>query len=351
MENKLLTFTYDSIFLTVTFNRSYTTPSSVSKEKQSILRRKVTEQVPFNRSYTASSVSTRKQRSVQKETVETVCKDMKNKALPDQVEAETFQTKGCQYDYVKNKTHSTKSMSFRNFVTPHKGLVLVFVNYSFPNKPLERGNDIEEIEQLFPHYGYEVHSFTDLNKEDILSKVKFFSEKENLGSFVCFLSSHGNQTSLACPDGGVVKINDILRAANTEELKDKPKVFFIDACRASLNQEIKESDYPEPPSTEYYVGFSCLASKISLVGKNSCGIYFQALIEVFKDGFSRPPKEASKTRDINHFMEKVHYRVNQQKDKQGNNYQMPIFRSTLTGKLFLQGDRDVSDTLHNISIY
>lgn len=56
-------------------------------------------------------------------------------------------------------------------------------------------------------------------------------------------------------------------------------------------------------------------------------------------------------RDINHFMAKVHHRVNKQKDKQGNNYQMPIFRSTLSGPLFLQGDGNVPDTLHNISIY
>lgn len=72
-------------------------------------------------------------------------------------------------------------------------------------------------------------------------------------------------------------------------------LFYFQLKGASLNQEIKESDYPEPPSTEYCVGISCLASNISLVGKNSCRIYFQALIEVFKDGFSRPPKEASKT--------------------------------------------------------
>lgn len=45
------------------------------------------------------------------------------------------------------------------------------------------------------------------------------------------------------------------------------------------------------------------------------------------------------SRDINHFMEKVNYRVKEQKDEQGNNYQMPIHRSTLTGKLFLQGNR------------
>lgn len=56
---------------------------------------------------------------------------------------------------------------------------------------------------------------------------------------------------------------------------------------------MKESDCPKPPSEDYYVGFSCLASKISLVGKDSCGIYFEALIEVFKDGFWRSPREES----------------------------------------------------------
>lgn len=93
----------------------------------------------------------------------------------------------------------------------------------------------EEIEQLFPDNGYEVHSFTDLNKEDILSKVKLCSEKENVDRFICFISSHGNQTSLACPDGGVVRINDILSAANTKQLENKPKVFFFDACRKYIN--------------------------------------------------------------------------------------------------------------------
>lgn len=388
----------------VNFNRSYTT--SFSKRKQRNLLKEVIEReftqeeilgvkrgeeeshVPFNRSYTASSsFSTRKQRSSWKEIEETefsqeeilgvqtseeksdasvsttkqrtshrkmkqrVCKDMKNKALPDQVEAETFQTKGYQYEYVVNKTHSTKSMSFRNYETQHEGLVLVIVNYSFPNKPLKRGQDIEEIEQLFPDYGYKVYSFTDLNEEEILNKVKFCSEKENVDRFICFISSHGNQTSLACPDGGFVRINDILSAANTKQLENKPKVFFFDACRANLNKDIKESECPEPPSEDYYVGFSCLASKISLVGKDSCGIYFEALIEVFKDGFWRSPREESTIRDINHFIEKVHHRVNKQKDKQGNTYQKPICKTTLTGKLFLQRDRNVFDTLHNISIY
>lgn len=94
----------------------------------------------------------------------------------------------------------------------------------------------EEIEQLFPDYGYKVYSFTDLNEEEILNEVKFCSEKENVDRFICFISSHGNQTSLACPDGGCVRINDILSAANTKQLENKPKVFFFDACRKYINR-------------------------------------------------------------------------------------------------------------------
>lgn len=51
------------------------------------------------------------------------------------------------------------------------------------------------------------------------------------GSLICFLSSHGDQTSLMCPNGDDVEIDDILKAANTDKLRNLPKVFFIDACR------------------------------------------------------------------------------------------------------------------------
>lgn len=89
----------------------------------------------------------------------------------------------------------------------------------------------EKIEKLFKNHGYKVKSYTNIDEEKILKKVKDFSNTKNIDRFICFLSSHGNETSLACPDGGVVLINDILSAANTKQLENKPKVFFIDACR------------------------------------------------------------------------------------------------------------------------
>lgn len=94
----------------------------------------------------------------------------------------------------------------------------------------------EKINRLFSKQNYEVRSFTNKSKKDILEIINHYSSKSDSKSLVCFLSSHGDQTSLACPvkedsDESSVKILDILKSANTEELRDRPKLFFIDACR------------------------------------------------------------------------------------------------------------------------
>lgn len=90
---------------------------------------------------------------------------------------------------------------------------------------------IEKIKKLFTTYGYEVRCFTNLSREEILAKVGLYSCRGNSNSLICFISSHGDQTSLACPDGEVVQIFDILKKAETKQLEKCPKVFFFDACR------------------------------------------------------------------------------------------------------------------------
>lgn len=61
-------------------------------------------------------------------------------------------------------------------------------------------------------------------------------------------------------------------------------------------RRVEEKHIPEPPSTEYFIGFSCLGSKSSTqIGSKSCGIYIEALLKVFKDGFGRPSIEYGKS--------------------------------------------------------
>lgn len=94
----------------------------------------------------------------------------------------------------------------------------------------------EKIRNLFSKHNYQVRSFTNQTQKGILKIIHHYSTKTDSESLVCFLSSHGNQTSLKCSvqkkdDEKSVKISDILQIANTKELYDCPKIFFINACR------------------------------------------------------------------------------------------------------------------------
>lgn len=50
------------------------------------------------------------------------------------------------------------------------------------------------------------------------------------------------------------------------------------------------------PSSEYFIGFSSLPTTKSWLNRDekSCGFYFKAIVEVFKDAFWRLPIEESK---------------------------------------------------------
>lgn len=87
------------------------------------------------------------------------------------------------------------------------------------------------INELFSPYGYEVRLFYNKDKEYILETIEYYARKRDSGSLICFMSSHGDQTSLLCPNGEDVQIIDILKRAKTKELESCPKVFFFDACR------------------------------------------------------------------------------------------------------------------------
>lgn len=72
-------------------------------------------------------------------------------------------------------------------------------------------------------------------------------------------------------------------------------LFIFSLGTMSGDGTIHGTDIPEPPDTEYYVGLSSLNLTTSKVcGTESCGVYFETLITVFKDGFWRPKWEDKK---------------------------------------------------------
>lgn len=231
-----------------------------------------------------------------------------------------------------------------------KGHVLVFINYEFPGtklKTLKRGDDIKEIETLFTEQKYKVEGYYNQTKSQILKTVTSYASKANSGQLICFLSSHGDATSLACyapdeHDERTVNIIDILRAADTKERENCPKIFFIDACRSDPKRDIDAKEIPDVPAGKFVVGFSCLNLTSSQVGAKSCGVYIETLIKVFKNGFRRKRQEHGKVRDLHHFHKKVQHIFNKEQNKNPNNgkktAQIPVLKSSIAGHVFLHID-------------
>lgn len=72
----------------------------------------------------------------------------------------------------------------------------------------------------------------------MLKHVQRYAKKAGSNCFICFISSHGDLSSIECVEkkrsreDTSVEIEDLFEAANTKQLKGRPKLFFIDACRS-----------------------------------------------------------------------------------------------------------------------
>jgi len=75
-------------------------------------------------------------------------------------------------------------------------------------------------------------------------KVNF----NNYSCFMAFIMSHGNEKGITGTDGSSVKVNTLasyIASKKCEGLKDKPKIFFIQACRGP---NYMVSDYSGAPT-------------------------------------------------------------------------------------------------------
>ncbi|XP_052092692.1 caspase-7-like [Mytilus californianus] len=122
----------------------------------------------------------------------------------------------------------------------------------FKNRPGDN-EDFKHMLEIFKELEFDVHPYRNLTSTEISKRAKEVSEMskihEKSDCFACVIASHGEEIELETEknihikehvivgiDGQVVKTRDIVEmfnADNCKELKDKPKFFFIQACRTS----------------------------------------------------------------------------------------------------------------------
>ena len=131
-------------------------------------------------------------------------------------------------------------MYHMNAVPPH-GKAIVIVNDTFtPNPELVlrpragAKRDMDLFRQTFQHLGYSVEAYpnlTSVQMHQVIAKVSAENHDAH-DSFVCCISTHGDEENVYGADGvGVKRVELIQAVKQSATLLEKPKMFFLQACR------------------------------------------------------------------------------------------------------------------------
>jgi hypothetical protein len=216
-----------------------------------------------------------------------------------------------------------------NFSIP--GRVFIFNNRNFANKANYRGGsekDVDRLWDLFEDLNFKVTTFIDKTADQLREHVREIKkiDYDNVGCVLVFIMSHGTDGKIKGTDGQEVHLNDFIDPFKTiKSLKDKPKMFFVNACRGDkmtpTHDYVKEIEMDEdeanhdlneakktPLDADFLFVYSTVANYFSIRDSEDGSWFIQILCDII---------EKYKTqRNILDIMTKVNFLV---KNKEGIN--------------------------------
>ncbi|XP_048196350.1 caspase-2 isoform X2 [Perognathus longimembris pacificus] len=198
-----------------------------------------------------------------------------------------------------------------------RGLALVLSNVHFTGeKDLEfrSGGDVDHstLVTLFKHLGFSIRVLHDQTAQEMQEKLQSFAqlpEHRVTDSCIVALLSHGVEGSIYGVDGKLLQLQEVFRLfdnANCPSLQNKPKMFFIQACRGDetdrgVDQQdgknhggspgCEESDAGKeellkmrlPTRSDMICGYACLKGTAAMRNTKRGSWYIEALTQVFSE--------------------------------------------------------------------
>ncbi|KAK1166246.1 caspase-8-like [Acipenser oxyrinchus oxyrinchus] len=234
-----------------------------------------------------------------------------------------------------------------------------------PSRPLNdrEGTDIDAVylTKVFKWLHFEVVQYNDQTAVEIRSTMEEYRQQDhsNRDCFVCCILSHGLKGAIEGTDGSSVSIREItsyFTGSRCPSLKEKPKVFFIQACQGQKTQiavkihadgegpASQPETEPEPEAdaglvqvdtipndSDFLLGMATMEDYLSYRSVSKGSFYMQALCRNLE--LLCPSNE-----DILSILTTVNRDVSSEnfmnRENITNNKQMPEPRYTLTKKLF-----------------
>ncbi|KAM4637109.1 caspase-2 isoform 2-T2 [Discoglossus pictus] len=207
---------------------------------------------------------------------------------------------------------SHHQQAYRMYSRP-RGLALIISNVQFstPELDFRSGGDVDtaSLNHLFTQLGYDVIVRNNLTAQDMLSELEKFSSLHKhtmLDSCTVAILSHGVDGAVYGADGKLLQLQDVfamLDNAHCPQLQNKPKMFFIQACRGEeADRGVDQRDGREqasspgceqsdagredqrvrlPTQSDMICAYACLRGSVSLRNTKHGSWFVQALASVF----------------------------------------------------------------------
>ena len=182
--------------------------------------------------------------------------------------------------------------------SPHgQAVIFNFIGETDKPKHFPDGSrkSVRKFVDTFESLGYDVYKHAFLSPEEMIKRLTE-NIKEKDDSFVCCIMAHG-KPGVICADGGEVKIKDLQKEVGEKclKLRQKPKIFIIQACRgldadepmAPPAQDEAEEDEALSAQlsreADFYVAYSTTEDHITLINPRDGCLYLNTLCTVFKE--------------------------------------------------------------------
>jgi hypothetical protein len=209
---------------------------------------------------------------------------------------------------------------------PH-GICLIINNYEFyqgdTNLDLltNRGGankDQENLLETFRYLRYKVELHENLTSDQMTDALKEISCRDHsaFDSFVCCVLSHGDEGRVFGADSRPVDLRDltgIMKGTFTKSLMDKPKIFFVQACRGDREDKgipiEKDGDASLPVEADFLFGYATPNGKAAYRSRRHGSWFISEMCQVFMQDSHRLSLSA--------MMKKINKKVSDAYTKEG----------------------------------
>ncbi|XP_076837682.1 caspase-7-like [Brachyhypopomus gauderio] len=143
-----------------------------------------------------------------------------------------------------------------------RGVCVIINNENFPEHEHYRHGskkDADHLERVFKLLGFKIEVHKDLTAQKMTKLMQEYSKQQHDGDcWVCCVLSHGCSEGVFGCDWNLCPTEDIFSPFNGKDcpsLLNKPKVFFIQACRGLNKQrkcEVSDDSVPTPNTSKKF---------------------------------------------------------------------------------------------------